>query len=87
MATMKSHGGIFESLMLGTKAGVKPEILYQVLSTSMAGSALFKDTAQHILAREFEGAGACIQTMYKDLGITMSMARDCGVPMFTTGSA
>jgi 3-hydroxyisobutyrate dehydrogenase-like beta-hydroxyacid dehydrogenase len=53
----------------------------------MAGSALFKDTAKHILEREFKGAGACIRTMHKDLGITLSMARDCGVPMFTTSSA
>ena len=85
--TGASYGGIFEALMLGTKAGVKPEILYQVISTSMVGSALFKDTAKHIMERHFKGAGACIQTMYKDLGITLSMARDCGVPMFTTSSA
>jgi 3-hydroxyisobutyrate dehydrogenase-like beta-hydroxyacid dehydrogenase len=53
----------------------------------MVGSALFKNTAKHIMERHFKGAGACIQTMYKDLGITLSMARDCGVPMFTTSSA
>jgi len=82
-----TYGGIFEALVLGTKAGVKPEILYNVISTSMAGSALFKDTAKHIMARHFKGAGACIQTMYKDLGITLSMARDSGVPMFTTSAA
>ncbi len=25
--------------------------------------------------------------MYKDLGITLSMAKECGVPMFTTSTA
>jgi 3-hydroxyisobutyrate dehydrogenase-like beta-hydroxyacid dehydrogenase len=85
--TGATYGGIFEALVLGTKAGVKPEVLYEVMSTSMVGSALFKDTAKHIMDRRFKGAGACIQTMYKDLGITLSMAKECGVPMFTTSSA
>jgi 3-hydroxyisobutyrate dehydrogenase-like beta-hydroxyacid dehydrogenase len=85
--TGSCYGGIFEALVLGTKAGVKPEILYNVISTSMVGNDLFRDTAKHIMNRRFEGAGACIQTMYKDLGITLSMARDSGVPMFTTSAA
>lgn len=85
--TGSCYGGIFEALVLGTKAGVKPEILYNVISTSMVGNDLFRDTAKHIMDRRFEGAGACIQTMYKDLGITLSMARDSGVPMFTTSTA
>lgn len=82
-----SFTAIFEALVLGAKAGVKPEVLYQVISTSMVGSALFRDTAKHIMERHFKGAGACIQTMYKDLGITMIMAKECGVPMFTTSTA
>jgi 3-hydroxyisobutyrate dehydrogenase-like beta-hydroxyacid dehydrogenase len=53
----------------------------------MVGNDLFRDTAKHIIDRRFEGAGACIQTMYKDLGITLSMAMDSGVPMFTTSTA
>jgi len=85
--TGSCYGGIFEALVLGTKAGVKPEILYSVISTSMVGNALFRDTAIHIMNRHFEDAGACIQTMYKDLGITLSMAKDSGVPMFTTSAA
>jgi 3-hydroxyisobutyrate dehydrogenase-like beta-hydroxyacid dehydrogenase len=85
--TGTTYGGIFEALVLGTKAGINPEVLCEVIGTSMVGSALFKDTAQHILERRFKGAGACIQTMYKDLGNTLSMAKECGVPMFTTSSA
>lgn len=85
--TGATYGGIFESLVLGTKAGIKPEVLYEVISTSMVGSALFKDTTKHIMDRRFKGAGACIQTMYKDLGNTLSMAKEYGVPMFTTSSA
>ena len=36
--TGSCYGGIFEALVLGTKAGVKPEILYNVISTSMVGT-------------------------------------------------
>lgn len=82
-----SFTAIFEALVLGAKAGVKPEVLYQVISTSMVGSALFRYTAKHIMERHFKGGGACIQVMYKDLGITMNMAKECGVPMFTTSAA
>jgi len=85
--TGSCYSGIFEALVLGAKAGVKPEILYDVIGTSMVGNALFRDTAKHIMNRHFEGAGARIQTMYKDLGITLSMARDSGVPMFTASTA
>jgi len=85
--TGSCYGGIFEALVLGTKAGVKPETLYDVISTSMVGNALFRDTAKHIMDRHFRGAGACIQTMYKDLAITLGMAREYGVPMFTTSNA
>ena len=39
------------------------------------------------MEREFKNTGSHIGTMYKDLGITMSMAREHGVAMFTTSSA
>ena len=84
--TGSSYGGIFEALVLGAKLGVDPQVLYKVISTSMFGSNLFTDTASHIMQRHFKGAGAGIQTMYKDLGICMAMAKECGVPMFTTSS-
>lgn len=85
--TGSSYGGIFEALVLGAKLGVDPEVLYRVISTSMVGSNLFRDTARHIIDRQFKGAGAGIQTMYKDLGICLGMAKESGVPMFTTSSA
>jgi len=55
--TGSCYGGIFEALVLGTKAGVKPEILYDVIGASMVGNALFRDTAKHIMNRHFKGAG------------------------------
>jgi len=79
--------GIFETLVLGAKAGVKPEVLYNVVSTTVVGCPLFKNTAKLIMERKFKNTGSHIATMYKDLGITMSLAKECGVPMFATSIA
>jgi putative dehydrogenase len=78
---------IFESLVLGSKAGVKGEVLYEVFSASGVSSPLFKDCAKFIIDRRFKDTGSQIATMYKDLGITMNMAKENGVSMFTTSSA
>ena len=79
--------GVFETLALGAKAGIKPEILYDVISTTGVGSPLFKSTTKFIMERKFKNTGSHIGTMYKDLGITMSLAKECGVPMFATSIA
>lgn len=81
-----SYAGIFESLTLAVKAGVKPEILREVVSTSVVGNFLFRDTSENILDRNFKGQSN-IGTMYKDLSLAKSMANDCGVPLFATGAA
>ncbi|HAO65334.1 MAG TPA: dehydrogenase [Verrucomicrobiales bacterium] len=78
---------IFESLVLGSKAGVSGKVLYEVFSASGVSSPLFKNCAKLIMDRKFKDTGSQIGTMYKDLGITMDLARQNGVPMFTTAAA
>jgi len=82
-----SFTAIFESLVLGTKAGVNPETLYEVFASSGVSSPLFKNCARLILERKFIGTGSHIGTMYKDLGISMNMAKENGVAMFTASAA
>ncbi|MGF1699474.1 NAD(P)-dependent oxidoreductase [Photobacterium makurazakiensis] len=82
-----SFAAIFESLVLGSKAGVSGKVLYDVFGASAVGSPLFKNCAKLIMDRKFEKTGSHIGTMYKDLGISMTMAKDKGVPMFTTSAA
>lgn len=82
-----SFTAIFESLVLGVKAGVPAETLYKVFSTSGVSSNLFKSCATLIMDREFKDTGSHIGTMYKDLGISMQMAKENGVAMFTTSAA
>ena len=79
--------GVFETLALGAKAGVNPEVLYNVISTTGVGGPLFQSTTKFIMERKFKNTGSHIGTMYKDLGITMSLAKECGVPMFATSIA
>lgn len=80
--------GIFESLALGAKAGIKGETLYQVFSNSHVGNTpFFKNCAQLIMERRFKDTGSHIGTMYKDLGITMAMARENGMPLFAASAA
>lgn len=81
-----TYAGIFESLTLAVKAGVKPETLREVVSTSVVGNFLFRDTTENILERNFKGQSN-IGTMYKDLSLAKSMANDCGVPLFTASAA
>lgn len=78
---------IFESLVLGSKAGIDGKILYDVFSSSGVSSPLFKNCAKLIMDRKFENTGSHISTMYKDLGISMGMAKEIGVPMFTAAAA
>jgi len=82
-----SFTAIFESLVLGVKAGVKAETLYEVFGASGVSSPLFRNCARLIIDRKFKGTGSHIGTMYKDLGISMNMAKENGVAMFTASAA
>ena len=82
-----SFAAVFEAVVLASKAGVKGETFYEVFGASAAGSPLLKNAAKFIMDRKFKGTGSTIGTMHKDLGITMSMAREAGVPMFATAAA
>ena len=78
---------IFESLVLGCKAGVPGKVLFDVFTASGVRSPLLENCAKLIMDREFKDTGSHIGTMYKDLGITMNMAKQNGVSMFTTSAA
>ena len=81
-----TYAGIFEALTLAVKAGVTPETLRDVVSTSVVGNFLFTDTTQNILERNFKGQSN-IGTMYKDLTLAKNMASECGVPLFAASAA
>ena len=82
-----TFAAIFESLVLGASAGVKGETMFEVFGSSGVSSPLFKGCSKLIMDRKFKDTGSQIATMYKDLGITMNMAKETGAPMFATAAA
>ena len=77
----------FEAAALAAKAGVSGEALYNVVSTSGAGCGITSGALENIIDRKFEGTGSGIGTMHKDLTISLAMAEDLGVPLFTASTA
>lgn len=77
----------FEAAALAAKAGVSGQALYNVVSTSGAGCGITKTALENIIDRQFEGTGSGIGTMHKDLTISLAMAEEMGVPLFTAATA
>ncbi|KUO49720.1 MAG: tRNA methyltransferase [Desulfitibacter sp. BRH_c19] len=76
-----------EALVLGTKAGIKPEVLYEIISSSSGSSyALEAKVPKFILEGNFE-PGFAIDLQYKDLDLAIQTGKDLGVPMFLTNLA
>ena len=77
----------FEAAALAAKAGVAGQVVYDVVSTSGAGCGITKTALENIIDRKFEGTGSGIGTMHKDLTISLDMAEELGVPLFTAATA
>ncbi len=82
-----TFAAVFESLVLGASAGIKGETMYEVFGSSGVSSPLFKGCSKLIMERKFKDTGSQIATMYKDLGITMNLAKETGAAMFATAAA
>lgn len=80
-------GGAFEATALAAKAGVPGQVLYDVFSTSAAGCGITNAAIGNVIDRTFEGTGSHINTMHKDLTISLDLAMDLGVPLFTASTA
>lgn len=77
----------FEAAALAAKAGVSGQVLFDVFSTSSAGCGVVNNALEKIIDRQFEGTGSHINTMHKDLTISMGLGEELGVPLHTAASA
>ena len=77
----------FEAAALAAKAGVPGQVLLDVFSTSSAGCGVVNNALEKIIDRQFEGTGSHINTMHKDLTISMALGEELGVPLHTAASA
>lgn len=77
----------FEAAALAARAGVPGQVILDVFSTSSAGCGIVNNALEKIIDRQFEGTGSHINTMHKDLTISMDMGVDLGVPLHTAAAA
>jgi 3-hydroxyisobutyrate dehydrogenase len=72
-----------EAMVLGVKAGLDPQRLFDILSTSGGRSHHFLKRFPHVLAGDFAPRFS-IALSRKDLGLAARLAESLGVPMLTT---
>ena len=77
----------FEAAALAAKAGVPGQVILDVFSTSSAGCGVVDNALEKIIDRQFEGTGSHINTMHKDLTISMGLGEELGVPLHTAAAA
>lgn len=71
--------GLAEALMLGQKAGVSPEVIFQAIRGGLAGSTVMDAKAPMMVSRNFK-PGFRIDLHIKDLGNVMDAAKSVDAP-------
>jgi 2-hydroxy-3-oxopropionate reductase len=77
---------VSEALVLGSKAGVDPATIIQVLSGGLAANRVMEVRGRNFLEHDFE-PGFRIDLHHKDLGIALATAREYGVALPATAAA
>lgn len=72
-----------EGMVLGTKAGLDPELLFEMLSNGSSSSWQLKAAMPSILKRDFE-PGFTVALMKKDVNLAVDLGRETGVRMLAT---
>ena len=72
-----------EALVLATKAGVEPELVYQAIRGGLAGSTVLDAKAPLVMDRKFD-PGFRISLHIKDLQNALDTAHEIGVPIQLT---
>ena len=72
-----------EALVLGSRAGVSPEMILEVLSGGLAASKVVEVKRDKFLEREFEPGGK-VEFHRKDLRIALAAGREYGVSLPVT---
>jgi 3-hydroxyisobutyrate dehydrogenase len=75
-----------EAMALGIRAGVDPNVLYEVISNSAGSSWMFQNRVPHILAGDYTPLSA-VNIFVKDLGIVLDAARASTFPLPLTATA
>jgi 3-hydroxyisobutyrate dehydrogenase len=80
--------GIVEALVMGTKLGVKPEVLYKVIRASSGNSFMLDSRVpNYIFTGNFTQTGFAVDLLRKDLGLALESAKVNKVPLSLTAQA
>lgn len=71
---------VAEAMVLGVKAGLDPQMIYEVVRVSTGASAAWEMRVPRILSRDFEPGGT-IDITYKDQELETAFAKRLGVPL------
>lgn len=74
---------VSEALLLGSKGGVAPEKILDVLSGGLAGNKVMEVKREKLLSHEFE-PGFRSELHHKDLGVALAAGREYGVALPVT---
>lgn len=72
---------VTEALALGVKAGLKPEILYDIISQSSGSSYALTAKYKNFIAKGNFEPGFMIDLQYKDLQLAVDTAKDLKMPL------
>ena len=80
--------GIVEALVMGTKLGVKPEVLYKVIRASSGNSFMLDSRVpNYIFSGDFTQPGFALDLLRKDLGLALESGKINKIPLYMTGQA
>ena len=79
--------GTFKPAALAAKADVSGQVLFNVVSSSGVDCGITNTALENIIDRKFDGNGGHINTMHKDLTISLNMAEELEVPLHTASTA
>jgi 2-hydroxy-3-oxopropionate reductase len=79
-----NYAAVSEALVLGSKAGVDPALIVQVLNGGLAASRVMELRGPNMIAHNFQ-PGFRINLHRKDLGIATASGKEYGVPLPVTG--
>ncbi|MGE4283669.1 MAG: NAD(P)-dependent oxidoreductase, partial [Clostridia bacterium] len=74
---------IAEAMVLGTKAGADPEIMYEVIRKSAGNCWMFEQKMPTILEGDFSNRGA-LDIQIKDIDICLKTGKELNVPLYTS---
>jgi len=72
---------VSEALALGVKAGLKPEIMYDIISQSSGSSYALTAKYKNFIAKGNFAPGFTIDLQYKDLQLAVDTAKDLKMPL------